>query len=82
MTLTRDYSETYVYDAVGNMLSLTHSAVEQSFVRQFAMSPAANPFVAVPRDNRLHSMQMGSTNYGYTYDTNGNLTDETTSRHF
>jgi RHS repeat-associated protein len=74
VTRTRPYTENYTYDPVGNMGSLVHTAGEGSFTRTFTLEPGAN---------RLQTMAVGATaTYSYAFDANGNMTRETTSRHF
>ncbi|WP_210570625.1 SpvB/TcaC N-terminal domain-containing protein [Streptomyces sp. GESEQ-4] len=71
-TKAQPYTETYRYDPVGSILRLAHAGTG-GFTRDFT----------VPADsNRLHRMTVGTSPYDYTYDPNGNLTAETTSRHF
>ena len=72
VTLTRAYKETYEYDRVGNMIHLGHQAGAGGFNRSFAF---------VPGNNRLAVVTVGANNFDYTYDANGNLIRETTSRH-
>jgi RHS repeat-associated protein len=73
-TLTRPYTQSYTYDAVGNMTELQHTAPNNgSFTRAFAH--AANT-------NRLLTLTVGSTVHAYAYDANGNLIQENTERHF
>jgi RHS repeat-associated protein len=71
--LTRGYTQTYQYDRVGNITEMQHQASEGNYIRTFAI---------VPNRNQLATLSIGQTTYGYTYDTNGNLIRETTSRHF
>jgi YD repeat-containing protein len=40
------------------------------------------PNNAAPENNRLKQLTTGSSTFAYRYDDNGNITDETTSRHF
>jgi RHS repeat-associated protein len=69
LTRTRTYTETYQYDKVGNILQLQHDTN-----RDFAL---------VPGSNRLATVTIGQQNtFNYTYDSDGNLVQETTSRHF
>lgn len=72
VTKAQAYTETYRYDAVGSVLSLGHSGTG-GFSRAFAVATESN---------RLQAMAVGKTPYTYTYDSNGNLVAETTSRHF
>jgi hypothetical protein len=69
----RAYRETYVYDPMGNILSLKHDNNTGGFVRQFSVESTYN---------RLKQVDIGQTSYAYTFDTNGNMVAETTSRHF
>jgi RHS repeat-associated protein len=71
--LTNLYREAYSYDPAGNLLRLNHMTSVSSFVRQFSL---------VPGNNRLRSLTVGATEFAYTYDANGNMTDETASRQF
>jgi RHS repeat-associated protein len=70
LTLTRAYAEFYTYDAVGNLSQLRHS------------TGATRTFALVAGTNRLQSLTVGATNFDYLYDANGNLVQETSSRHF
>ncbi len=73
LTRTRAYTEQYQYDPVGNMVELRHMSNGGGFTRQFTL---------VPGNNRLSAVTIGDTVYNYNYDTNGNMTGETRSRHF
>ena len=77
---TRAYTETYSYDPVGNLLRLVHQPtaahLTSGFTRGFATSPAPTG------SQHLQLMTASGTPYDYTFDANGNLTTETTSRHF
>lgn len=75
---TRKYEERYQYDLAGNTLKLAHTnfAVDgsaQGFNRNFVLDPKAN---------RLQRVSFGNQPFNYVYDANGNMTEETTSRHF
>jgi RHS repeat-associated protein len=74
---TRPYTESYKYDQVGNILELKHQASGGTFTRSMTL---------VPGNNRLATVTMSQSTFVYTYDENGkgngNLTGETTSRHF
>jgi RHS repeat-associated protein len=72
ITQAQPYTEIYDYDTAGNILTLQHRSTG-GFTRAFTVAADSN---------RLQQMTVGSTPYGYTYDANGNLTGETTSRHF
>ncbi|MEA2588449.1 MAG: hypothetical protein QOH66_1376, partial [Actinomycetota bacterium] len=73
ITHTRAYTESYRYDAVGNVLQLAHRNAPGGFTRDFTVEPGSN---------RLQRMQVGATPYDYTFDPNGNMRSETTSRRF
>jgi RHS repeat-associated protein len=73
-TRTRAYAQAFAYDAVGNLRTLRHSAgTGSSFTRTFALTPGSN---------RLQQMVTGPRRHDYTYDANGNLVAETSSRRF
>jgi RHS repeat-associated protein len=73
LTKTRSYIEQYVYDSVGNIEQFKHLANGAVFNRDFE---------GVPGNNRLSKVTVGATPFDYQYDANGNMTGETTSRHF
>lgn len=72
ITQTQPYTERYQYDSAGNILRLAHAA-EGGFTRDFTVGAGSN---------RLRRMTIGTTPYDYTFDANGNLTAETSTRHF
>lgn len=72
-TRTRGYTENYTYDRAGNILSLRRST---------AGSRTYTPEVV---NNRLRSMTVGGAagvTFQYSYDPDGNMIGETTSRRF
>jgi len=73
LTQARAYTERYEYDSEGNLLRLAHQANGGGFTRDLALAPGGN---------RLATVRVGDLVYDYTYDANGNLRRETTSRHF
>lgn len=78
LTKTRGYREHYRYDDAGNIMELKHVNNGTGFTRVFDMASG---------NNRLNTMtitsdQPASTQYAYAYDANGNMSQETTSRHF
>jgi RHS repeat-associated protein len=73
LTKTRGYSERYVYDIAGNLAQLKHVAGGTSFNRILEFAPG---------NNRLSIVHIGLSDVAYAYDASGNLTGETTSRHF
>jgi len=72
-TKCRPYTERYRYDAMGNMLRFEHQNAPTGFTRQFTIETA---------NNRLRRLTIGSRDYDYTVDANGNARSEGTSRHF
>jgi RHS repeat-associated protein len=80
ITATQPYTETYLYDPVGNMLELRHTAGVPGNVGGFTRD-----FTLRPGTNQLERLTIGSnpnSPFTYTYDDNGNMISETTSRHF
>jgi RHS repeat-associated protein len=71
-TLAQPYTETYTYDSAGSLLILGHASV----------GGADRTFTVEPDSNRLRRLTVGKTPHDYTVDDNGNVTGETTSRHF
>jgi RHS repeat-associated protein len=82
VTRTHPYLEQYQYDLIGNVLQLKHLANTTGFTRDFTLvSDGTVP--EKPKNNRLKRLSVGTTtNYEYFYDDNGNMTGETSSRHF
>jgi RHS repeat-associated protein len=72
VTQAQAYVETYHYDPLGSMLELTHASTG-GFSRHFTVEAGTN---------RLQRMTIGTTPCDYTFDANGNMTAETSSRHF
>jgi len=78
ITRTRKYTERYEYDVVGNILKLNHT----SFDADGSTQAVNRNFTLALNNNRLQTVEFGNQPFGYTYDANGNMTAETTSRHF
>ncbi len=70
VTLARPYTESYSYDSIGNLVSLSHS------------TGATRIFDLAVGTNRLASLKIGQQNIQYAYDANGNFIQETSSRNF
>jgi RHS repeat-associated protein len=64
----RAYTDRYVYDRVGNIEKLEHTAGAGSFTRTYAYD---EPNV-LPANNRLTSTAVGGSPDHYAYDANGN----------
>ncbi|MFA5922038.1 MAG: penicillin-insensitive murein endopeptidase [Methylococcaceae bacterium] len=73
LTRTRTYTEHYRYDVMGNMLELRHDNGFGGFTRSFTHRA---------ENNRLDILTIGQSNFDYVFDDAGNMTQETTSRHF
>jgi RHS repeat-associated protein len=71
--LTATYRERYTYDVAGNLTRWARAGGASDTVRRFALEPGTN---------RLREVTVGGTTTAYTTDANGNVTGETTSRHF
>jgi RHS repeat-associated protein len=69
----RAYTEQYRYDPMGNILRLEHRNEPGGFTRELTVEAA---------NNRLREMKVGESTFAYTFDANGNMRSETTSRHF
>jgi RHS repeat-associated protein len=72
-TLTQAYSETYGYDAVGNLTTLRHQAGGSGFTR--TLTPRGD-------SNRLDTLLVGGATHQYHHDPSGNVIAEDTSRAF
>lgn len=74
VTSTRPYRQNYIYDPAGNLTALRHVAPNNgSFTRTFD---------TVSGNNRLETVSVGTKDYEYMYDDNGNMIQETLSRVF
>lgn len=70
---TRSYTQIYTYDKAGNLTQLGHAAgATESFNRNVTL---------VSGTNRVATVSIGPTKVIYTYDNNGNIKNETSSRH-
>jgi RHS repeat-associated protein len=65
----QNYTESYAYDKVGNIETVTHTAGVGSWTRTYAYDQPTMP----PANNRLTSTTVGTTVDPYTYDENGNV---------
>jgi RHS repeat-associated protein len=63
------YTESYAYDKVGNLVTVTHAAAIGGWTRAYAYDEPAAP----PANNQLTSTTVGATVYRYTWDANGNV---------
>ncbi|PSR18282.1 toxin [filamentous cyanobacterium CCP3] len=69
----RNYTEEYVYDAVGNFERLIHQAANGSWTRAYAYNEASL-IETGKQSNRLSSTAVGQRTEPYTYDAHGNMT--------
>jgi RHS repeat-associated protein len=69
----RNYTEQYVYDAVGNFEKLIHQAANGNWTRSYAYTEAS---LIEPgkRSNHLSSTMVGQRTETYSYDAHGNMT--------
>jgi RHS repeat-associated protein len=69
----RNYTEQYVYDAVGNFERLIHQAANGNWTRAYAYKEAS--LIELGKlSNRLSSTIVGQRTEPYTHDTHGNMT--------
>lgn len=68
---TTAYTQRYQYDKMGNIKQLKHEGAN-NFTRNFNYNIATN--------NQLQSVDIGMTNYAFSYDANGNQLTETANR--
>jgi len=73
VTRTRAYTETYRYDPAGSLLQLAHAVNGGGFTREFELQGG---------NNRVQRLKIGWDPYEYSFDANGNLHSEATSRSF
>ena len=69
----RNYTEQYLYDAVGNFEKLIHQAANGTWTRAYAYTEVSLIETA-KQSNRLSSTTVGATTEPYTYDAHGNMT--------
>ncbi len=63
----RSYTESYAYDGVGNILSVTHQADNNCWTRRYQYAGNSNRLSATTDDNDQFTL-------GYTHDAAGNMT--------
>ncbi len=68
----RRYSETYRYDAAGNLLEIRHAAQNSSWRRTYRYGEASQ-LEPNRQSNRLSSTAVGAADEPYAYDAHGNL---------
>jgi RHS repeat-associated protein len=69
----RNYTEQYVYDAVGNFEQLIHQAANANWTRAYVYNEASL-IEGGKQSNRLSSTTVGARTEPYTYDAHGNIT--------
>lgn len=67
----RPYAEDFIYDEVGNILSLIHRATQGDWTRGYTYDEAS--FLNPGKNNRLTSIRVGTETSLYTYDEHGNI---------
>jgi RHS repeat-associated protein len=65
----RNYSESYSYDAVGNILKMVHHATNGSWTRTYGYDEPLVPYAS----NRLTSTTVGTLTGTYQYNANGDM---------
>ena len=68
----RNYTEQYVYDAVGNFLHLIHQAQNGAWGRDYSYTEASQ-IEPGKFSNRLNQTAVGGTTEAYAYDAHGNM---------
>lgn len=68
MSAMQQYMESYQYDAVGNMLQMTHNAGNGVFQNRWTKTFTYNAF-----NNQLTKVATGATSTDYAYDAHGNM---------
>jgi RHS repeat-associated protein len=69
----RNYTEQYIYDAVGNFEKLIHQAANGNWNRSYAYNESSL-IEPAKKSNRLSSTTVGAKTDPYTYDAHGNMT--------
>jgi RHS repeat-associated protein len=69
----RNYTEQYLYDAVGNFEKLIHQAINGNWTRAYTYKEASLTELA-NKSNRLSSTTVGTTTEIYAHDAHGNMT--------
>jgi RHS repeat-associated protein len=85
VTSTRRYTRTFDYDKMGNMQLMHHKGTGNNsvpFDRKFEIKTELVNNQTRKKNNRLERVTFGGTVYEYSYDDNGNMTQEGESRHF
>jgi RHS repeat-associated protein len=65
----RNYVENYSYDAVGNIISIVHQAMNGNWTRSYSYDEPNT----IPANNRLTSTKVGALKEPYAYDAHGNV---------
>ena len=83
---TRGYKQFYGYDKMGNILQLQHQDLKTgagSFTRIFNPNEDGEAITRYGDNNLLNKIKIGSNNYNFVYDANGNQisSDNGNSRH-
>ena len=69
----RNYTEQYLYDAVGNFEKMIHQAANGAWTRSYAYNETSL-IEAGKQSNRLSSTTVGATTEPYSHDAHGNMT--------
>lgn len=69
----RNYTEQYIYDAVGNFEKLIHQAANGNWTRNYSYNETSL-IEGAKKSNRLSSTTVGAATDPYTHDAHGNMT--------
>jgi RHS repeat-associated protein len=72
-TAMRNYTEQYLYDAVGNFDRLVHQATNGNWTRTYSYNEASL-LESAKKSNRLSSTSVGAATDAYSHDAHGNMT--------
>jgi RHS repeat-associated protein len=78
---SNSYTRKYSYDKMGNMLTMQQTGTN-SFTRIFNPDGMGNPPDDYGSNNKLNKLIIGSDEYTYAHDANGNMSQEATNRFF
>lgn len=72
---TRGYTQSYAYDKVGNILTLSHTATGNNYTRHYQYASGFNKLEEIDNNG-------GTVHASFTYDDSGNQTQVNTERFF
>jgi RHS repeat-associated protein len=81
-TNTRAYTRTYTYDQLGNMLKVNHNGGTGNIFNRWFNDYNTAPTAAYQTSNFATKVKYGSSTITNSFDSNGNMVSEGSSRHF